>query len=322
MSSHFSRLTGVIGAGLSAILSLGFADAARADDNNLGATPGVFLAIPANSMTVEQAKVQINGRQVMLSLSLHGNMPEKSSLLLKGELFGWLGESETYPDRHFPELKITSNPPIQPNDSFAAYVGNTDISSLLVEASINPWLIADTPPFVPIANIKPELLAKLQSVGALKTHGADYLAQWRAQRLLKIDPQPEQTIALAYDLRPAYSLQRKSALTSAALRKRYCFSQQQLDRALTGAKANTEYLAKEITIPLSVDHHPPKLLRFSIKPESDVVFVASCSQQGSAVAGAEGLTDVVAKTDRHGNLTIFTIARIANAAKATKAAQQ
>lgn len=305
MKRGLFRATGACLLAIGALFAPILAPQAMADDSSQGVTPGRLVAVPAGSVSFTSAKVQIKGRHVVLSLQpqVRGNAHGK--ILLQGEPFGWLGESEAWPDRHFPELQLSvDNVAVKAEESFLAQVGKQDVSALLREAGINPWLIAETPPFVAVDGISPELLAKLLQAGALTASGRDYLAQWRAQRTLSFAA--DQAFSLAYDLRPGFSLRSKAALGSAALQKRYCLDRRQL-AALPNA---AQYLTKEYVIPVGVDKQVPPKVLLDVEPDAGVLLVATCAHQGGAVR-AQGFAGVAAKPDQQGALHILTIQAVA-----------
>lgn len=297
-----------------AVLSVGgacLAHGARANDSSQGVTPGELSMLGAAAppaLSITQATVRVSGQLVTVSLTPKSPFRSQTSLVLTGAAFGWLGEAEPYPDRHFPEMRFSSDEQtIAPNESFAAFVGTTDVSALLREAGVSPWLIADTPPLVSPDDIKPETLAKLIHAGVLAKTGDGYLARWRAQRTLSITLASGRAIAITYRLRPAYAMLHKQALSAPALRKRYCISTQQLRTLLREWATTPQYVVKQYDIPVSVNQRPPRSVRLSFEPEPGVAFVATCATHGAGVSGVEGLSDIAAKPDQRGLLRILTI---------------
>lgn len=277
-----------------------------ADDSSAGVTPGAFVSIPRDSVPIAETSVLIKGRHVTLSFTPARSERGKAQLLLQGERFGWLGEAEPYPDRHFPELAISANKVALPvTESFVAQVGNTDVTALLRAAGISPWAMADTPPFVTVDGVKPEALAKLQAAGAVRAEGANYLAQWQAARALIFAA--DQPFSIDYDLRSGYAMANRQALANPVLQKRYCFSAAQLARILPATAEATQYTLKHIQIPVGVDKRLPRVLRLTLEPEAGVLFVATCARHGTAVAGAQGLQQIATMADQHGDISVLTI---------------
>jgi len=284
---------------------------ALANDNSPGVTPSAFSTLLGGTprhIAIAQTSVQITGQQVNIALTPRAPVPEQATLLVRSPLFGWLGESDPYPDRHFPELSFSSNGlPLTASDSFQAFVGTTDVSALLRQAGVNPWLIADTPPFVPTEGMQPDVLAKLVHIGILTKVGDDYLAQWHAQRTLSTALSAGQAIAITYRLRPAYSLWPKRALVAANLLRRHCVSGAQVLTLVPGSATATQLVVKQYAIPVAVDGRPPTSVRLSVAPQPGVDLVATCASRGTGIAGARGLTDIAVKPDRHGVLSVLTV---------------
>lgn len=291
---------------IATVLLVAAAPLVMADDTSAGVTPGAFVSVPRDSVPMAQTSVLIKGRHVTLSFTPARSERGKVQLLLQGERFGWLGDAEPYPDRHFPELVIAANKVALPVvESFVAQVGKTDVSALLRAAGINPWTIADTPPFVTLDGVKPDALAKLQAAGAVRADGANYLAQWQAARALTFAA--DQPFSIDYDLRPGYAMANREALANAGLQKRYCFSSAQLARILPAGAGAVQYTLKQIQVPVSVDKRLPRMLRLTLEPEAGVLFVATCARHGSAVAGAQGLQQIPVMADQHGDIALLTI---------------
>lgn len=134
--------------------SLCLAHTAMADDTSEGVAPRM-LSAPQDASprsVIDSSAVRMEGDEVTVSLTAQATLPAPAQWLIQGPLFGWLGDSETYPDRHFPELRVLSaGQPAPVTESVRAVAGRgaVDVSTLLQQAGINPWLIADTPPLSP-----------------------------------------------------------------------------------------------------------------------------------------------------------------------------
>ena len=206
----------------------GLAGAALADERSDGVTPRIVLAPQAplaRGAEIARAVVYLEAGEADVSLTPGPFLVSPILLRVQGPVFGWLGESEPYPDRHFPELRFFSNgQPVPYTESFRATVGTVDISALLSDAKVSPWLIADTPPFVATEDMPAETRSKLTQAGAMSASGGDYLAQWRAQRTLGVALVPGQTLDMRYRLRPGYALLSLQELGGATLRQRYCLT--------------------------------------------------------------------------------------------------
>ena len=75
------------------------------------------------------------GRQARLILALPG--------------FEWLGAAEPYPDRHFPELTVKlEDANARVTETVKVGYRGADITGTVRAAGLDPFAIADTPPFV------------------------------------------------------------------------------------------------------------------------------------------------------------------------------
>jgi hypothetical protein len=96
-----------------------------------------------------------------------------------------MGESEPYPDRQFPELQILLDGTQAPmENAVAAFVGSADVREAIHEAPVDPFIVSDTPPVVSLA--PGAALERLERLGAVKKLGGDYLANWTAQRSVRV----------------------------------------------------------------------------------------------------------------------------------------
>lgn len=257
---------------------------------------------------VARSAVRMEGSEVTVSLTAQPTLPGPAQWLIQGPLFGWLGDSETYPDRHFPELQVLrAGQPVPVTESVKAVAGGVDVSTLLQQAGINPWLIADTPPFVPTEGISADLLAQLVRAGAVGTSGTDHLAQWRAQRTLGVALPAGQTLDIRYRLRPGYALMTQQALAKANLRQRYCLADAPLRALGTRFGRSTQFIAKRYEIAVGAQDRTPPPVRLSVVPQAGVALVAACTRGHARSAGAGGWTDVEVVPDQRAVLHVLTL---------------
>ncbi|RZJ60787.1 MAG: hypothetical protein EON49_07330 [Acidovorax sp.] len=295
-----------------AIGSLCLAHAALADDTSEGVAPRMISAPqdgPQRSVVARSA-VRMEGSEVMVSLTAQPTLPSPAQWLIQGPLFGWLGDSETYPDRHFPELRVLSaGQPVALTESVKAVAGKgaVDVSTLLRQAGVNPWLIADTPPFVPTEGISADLLAQLVRAGAVGTSGTDHVAQWRAQRTLGVALPPGQTLDIRYRLRPGYALMTQQALTKANLRHRYCLTDAPLRALSTQFGRSAQFIAKRYEIAVGAQDRTPPPVRLSVVPQPGGALVAACTRGHARPAGVGGWTDVEVLPDQRAVLHVLTL---------------
>ena len=290
--------------------SLCLGHTALADDTSEGVAPRMLSAPqdgPQRSVIARSA-VRMEGGDVTVSLAGEPTLPGPAQLLLQGPLFGWLGDSETYPDRQLPELRVlSSGEPAVVTESVKAVAGKADVSALLRQAGINPWLIADTPPFVPTEGVSADLLAQLVRAGAIGTSGADHLAQWRAQRTLGVAVSPGQMLDIRYRLRPGYALMTQRTLAKADLRQRYCLAYAPLRALGTQFGRSTQFIARRYEIAVGAQDRTPPTARLSVVPQPGVVLVAACTRGGVRPSGPAEWTDIEVLPDQRAVLHVMTL---------------
>lgn len=292
--------------------SLCLVDAAMADDTSEGVAPRMLSAPQDTSQRglLARSAVRMEGGEVTVSLTAQPTLPAPAQLLVQGPLFGWLGDSESYPDRHFPELRVlNAGQPVLVTESVKAVAGPSavDVAKLLQQASISPWLIADMPPFVPTEHIAADLLAQLVRAGALGTSDSDYLAQWRAQRTLGVALPPGQTLDIRYRLRPGYVLMTQPALSKATVRQRYCLADAPLRALGTQFGRSAQFLAKRYEIAVGAQDRTPPPVRLSVVPQPGVALVAACVRGNARPSGVGGWADVEVVPDRRAVLHVLTL---------------
>jgi len=89
----------------------GLAGAALADERSDGVTPRIVLAPQAplaRGAEIARAVVYLEAEEADVSLTPGSSLVSPILLRVQGPVFGWLGESEPYPDRHFPELRFSA----------------------------------------------------------------------------------------------------------------------------------------------------------------------------------------------------------------------
>lgn len=307
-----SRLRAAARCAAAVIGSLCLGHAAMADDTSEGVAPRM-LSAPQDSSprsVIARSAVRMEGGEVTVSLTAQPTRPAPAQWVIQGPLYGWLGDSETYPDRHFPELRVLSaGQPVPLTESVKAVAGKgaVDVSTLLQQAGINPWLIADTPPFVPTEGISADLLAQLVRAGAVGTSGTDHLAQWRAQRTLGVAVSPGQTLDIRYRLRPGYALMTQQALAKANLRQRYCLADAPLRALGTRFGRSTQFIAKRYEIAVGAQDRTPPPVRLTVQPQPGAALVAACTRGHARPAGVGGWTDVEVVPDQRAVLHVLTL---------------
>ena len=290
----------------------GLAGAALADERSDGVTPRIVLAPQAplaRGAEIARAVVYLEAEEADVSLTPGSSLASPILLRVQGPVFGWLGDSEPYPDRHFPELRFFSNgQPVPYTESFRATVGTVDISALLSDAKVSPWLIADTPPFVATEDMPAETRSKLRQAGAISASGGDYLAQWRAQRTLGVALVPGQTLDMRYRLRPGYALLSLQELGGATLRQRYCLTGSHLQALQKRFGRQAQFVARYYAMAVGWEGRVPSSARLTVVPQPGVVQVAACTRSAKQAFGMDAVwTDVEAVPDRQSVLHVLTL---------------
>lgn len=287
------------------------AHVAVADDSSSG-VPLRILSAPQDGLPrgvqIARSAVRMEGDGVTVSLAPAHALSAPVSLLVQGPLFGWLGDSEPYPDRQFPELRLLGNGrPVAATESFRAVAGAADVSGLLRQAGVDPWLIADTPPFVPTEGMPADLLDRLVRAGALGTAGSDYLAQWSAQRTLAVALVPGEVLEIRYRLRPGYAQLPPKALADAATRQRYCLAQAQWEALRQQFGRSAWFIARRYEIPVGAERRVPSSVRLSVVPQPGVALVAACTRGGVRPSGPAEWTDIEVLPDQRAVLHVLTL---------------
>lgn len=296
--------------------SFGLGGAAVADERSDGVTPRIVLAPQAplsRGAEIARAVVYLEAEEADVSLTPGPSLANPIQLRVQGPVFGWSGDSEPYPDRHFPELRFFSNgQPVPYTESFRATVGTADISALLSDAKVSPWLIADTPPFVPTEDMPTETRSKLTQAGAMSSSGGDYLAQWRAQRTLGVAVVPGQTLDMRYRLRPGYAQMSLQELGRATLRQRYCLTGTHLQALHKRFGRSAQFITRYYAMAVGWEGRVPSSVRLTVVPQSGVVQVAACARSAKQAFGLDAAwTDVETVPDRQSVLHVLTIEPVA-----------
>jgi hypothetical protein len=268
---------------------------------------------PAGSVTVSQASLVLRSGQVEVTLTVSVPRGLGGSVSIQMPRFGWLGDGETYPDRQFPELQIVAGGvPATMESSFAAFVGSADVSEALRSAGIDPFAIAQTPPFVTAKTGGAPALVALERLGAVEKYEGEYLAKWTAQRKVKLALKPgPDTLKLTYKPRPGYGLLRFDQITRPAYLAKYCLSAPALESIFGHSAANRMFVVLEYAIPSSIDDKPPLSLSIAAdalgKEEMKRSVVAFCGTDGKAVIGQATNVKTSARTDAKGIVRILSI---------------
>ena len=263
--------------------------AAYADDSSRGVPLPGLRSDPPSSVAASAAALEMRGGVVSLTLHVAVRPSQGAAILLQMPSFGWLGESETYPDRQFPELRIeVDGSPATLSDTFTARAGTANVTAALRKAGVDPYLIIDTPPFVKLKPDDPNAL-DLQRLGAIESSEGQWLAKWTVQRTVRTALKAgAHTVKLVYKARPAIALMRGSQLTTPAFASAYCTSGMEI------AKGRS-FVVRTFAIPVSIDSKPLPGVSIALdsSPEASVSFCAAKDGEKQAKPDARGVVRLV-----------------------------
>jgi len=279
----------------------------RADDTSVGVMLPGLRSEPSGSVAVVSSVVALRSGQVELALKTAVARPQGASLIIKMPRFGFLGEPDPYPDRHFPELEVRLNgTQAQFQSSAAVFVGPSDVTGAVRKAGLDPFAIADTPPFVSSGPNEAAAMETLVKLGAVEKDGENYVAKWQVQRTVTIAiPSGSVTVALNYKARPAFALKPAAQIANATNAARYCVSSQTIEN--TTRIASRMLVAREYAIAATIDDKATKVgvtIGASDKAGTVAMF---CGVDGKAVAGNAATLQGTGRADSNGVLRVLTL---------------
>ena len=288
---------------------------AMADDSSIGVPIPVLHSEPADSVRLKSSFVTLRGANITVDFALATRAGSPVKVTWVGPLFGWLGESEPYPDRQFPELAVElDGRPVQPEDYFEAFVGDKDVTGLLLAAHLNPWSIAETPPFATPDPNNVVAVSELERAGVLEKSGSTYIAKWMARRSWKLvlPTAGDRILRLSYSARPAYAAMKAGTIATKSRKQRYCLTSKQL-RAVLGSNAQLGFVTVvEYAIPTGLDGTAPRTVKVSGNfdgaiPGYRAVASFACDPHGAGVVTTGALTGQSLRTDKGGMLRVLTV---------------
>jgi hypothetical protein len=271
---------------------------------------------PAGTVTPQTCTVNLIAGMVKLDLSTQ-TAYDVPALLLNGPFFGWLGPSEPYPDRQFPELKIAvDGRPIVPQDRFEAFAGTYNVTNLIKAAAMDPWAITRTPPLAMAPPQYAQTLHVLKNVRAIEASGDAYLAKWTVRRVIRIPLAviPQQQVELDYMARPAVGRVTADQLDTRSREKLYCISPQDIQR-IARRGASPPWLAiREYSIPTGIDGNAPTAVTLTMSTtaqgsENPPIYLFSCAPRGKAIARKSSMTHELVDVDEAGILHVLSVAQ-------------
>ena len=300
MSSNGAR------AGAAALLLL--AAPASADDTSAGVPAGVFRAEPAGGVALGAVAVTLDGEQVRVALSVSAR--GRAAVRLDLPRFAWLGEGELYPDRHFPELTVeVDGRAAAPADSFVATVGTKDVRSDVTgavrAAGVDPFAIAETPPFVQPAPGRQAAFDALVAAGAVRQAPEGMLATWSAARTVRVTPGAgAHVVAFRYKARPAFALQQAGAPD--VRWADYCTTAGAAARVLARAGLRGGFVAKQYVVPVALYGARPRAVTLRVSSDAGGAAIV-CGSGGRALVDPAGVVPVRAGAD--GTIRVLRMVR-------------
>jgi hypothetical protein len=287
---------------------LSSAISARADDRSAGVPLPGLVSVPPGSVRAAKAWIDLNGDAVTVRLLLK-RVAKAAVLRIPGPRFGWLGEAETYPDRNFPELSAALNGTELPDRSTAAvFVGQQNITADVHDAGLDPFVIAETPPFVD----RPDgpgraAFDRLIARHAVEREDHQFFARWTAQRLFQFDLGTDRapSFSLSYRARPAFDLLALDDLAHGRTLDAYCATVPQLRRWFEASgRASNAVIARRYAIPAGIDGRTPPAIMVHVTG-GDAVF---CGGDGRAIVSGPGDSPVQARPGVDGVVRLLRLA--------------
>jgi len=315
MSTYKSRLFPAQYAIVPLLFATLYTPRAKADDTSVGVVLPGLRSDPAGSVTASASSLVLRPGQVQVTLTVNVQRVQGGSVTIEMPRFGWLGESEPYPARQFPELQILDGGSLAKiEDSFAAFAGSSDVTEAIRSAGVDPFVIADTPPFVTAgAGGKPGL-EMLERLGAVEEAAGNYIAKWTAQRKVKIALSPGRgTLTLTYKARPGYALLRLDQISKPGYLAKYCLFSDDLVRVLGHPAATGMFVVSDYTIPVSIDDRRPSSVAVALEPSGkeheSASLIAFCGADGKPVIGQATPIKAAGRTDARGRIDFLSIAQ-------------
>ena len=282
---------------------------AHADDASAGVPLPALRSQPAHAVSVDSAEVRLIGHRVSVTLQAQSTRPRDAvALQWRSAHVAWTGGSEPYPDREFPELTLqVDDSPTSARSQAVAAFGDTDISSLIAAASIDPWTVTQTPPFVnppglAASDAQLQARAALARLGAIASSSDGDLAKWTAQRRIdaSLATGTAHSVELTYTARPAFALATAATLATPAMRARYCISPAALAHLRALPPESLPRVAEEFAVPVGIDGAQPRSATLAVSdelpspdeplaidasPDSTLYFWCDAAHRGASASG-------------------------------------
>jgi len=298
--------------GLLILCALAICPKARAEDDADAVVLSNMHAIPAGGVKIAAAAITLREGKATVGITTRaGDAP--AMIDVQGPQFKWLGEQDSYPDRQFPELRISvDHVPAILQDHSAAFFGGTDITGELKDAGIDLFTISQSPPVLFSTPDNQEIFNRLLAMGAIMQLGGQDVAAWSARRDVSFTlSEGAHLVTLQYNARPAITLLPPAQLPKTLPLAAYCLPDATLRRAAARAAKSGYVLAVQYAIPTGIGGEAAEAVAIDLANPGGASLPAAiaffCGPDGSAVAAPNAAIHAPAKPDASGIVHILTL---------------
>jgi hypothetical protein len=269
--------------------SIAWALSARADDSSPGVPLPGLRSDPPGHIRVMETAIDLNGEHIVTIFTLRQTGATDRSIGVDGPLFTWRGDADPYPDRQFAELRATlDGADAPPGNGFVSLFETRDISALIREAGLDPFVIAESPPIVVRpAGSSAAAFDRLLTAQAVRASDGQFLARWSSRRIFRfaLGHRAETVLSLDYRPRPGFVLLAFRDVARAIQLTSYCVTPAALAAHLGTSAVDRRFVMKTYNIAAGVNGQPPE--RATLRVASpDAVF---CTTGGQPAFGGVGL---------------------------------
>ena len=288
---------------------LSVASPAVADDESAGVMPGRLRAEAPGALSGGAVHVALSGDRVEVAASVVVRA-ERAGMHLDMPRFGWLGEAETYPDRQFPELAVAIDGRAATlRDRFDARFRGRDMTVLVRAAGVDPYVIADTPPFVQVPDGRQAAVDALLAAGAVTRAPEGLIARWTVQRRIGLVlRRGRHRVTLRYKARPGFVLSDVPLLPGTARWTDYCLTESTATVLFRRASSGGAVVLRNYAIPVGVGGVRTGSVHLTVDRRTPRSTVIVCSAAGTALIDPPAGQPVKAGPD--GALHMLSIGRV------------
>ena len=292
---------------------------ACADDESHGVVlPEIQTVWKRNFVTATNLKIEKD--KVNVAIGLNGD-DRNDVATITIPRFTYRSPAETYPTRHFPELRIRVNTEgAEQVSTTRAFVGKRDITEMLARAGIDPLTVAQDYAIIPRDLVPKKDFKQLLAIGAISpsSHGYHF-AHWAIQRTIRfLLPAGSTSLSLKYDARPAFTMLYLDEFKNSSNLRKYCLTSSDITKHFNSPAESTTFSVMYYTIPASIDSKSPglaeietrNLLHEYAENTNWRTLTAYCSPEGTPIVSGTDSTNSRVKTDSTGNIHILTAVEI------------